>query len=69
MALALAMVITNGNGNGNGYDRIPPKQNPYDQLYQGEHEQSYQETATVGGNVEYYQLPGHLYGAAAYLHG
>ena len=50
-------------------DRIPPKQNPYDQLYQGEHEQSYQETATVGGNVEYYQLPGHLYGAAAYLHG
>ena len=39
---------------------------------QGEN-QHYQEAGTLaasgGGNVEYYQLPAHLYGATAYLHG
>merc|ERR1712203_296442 len=50
---------------GDGVETLQQQYQRADQ-YQGEHQQqSYQETATVGGNVEYYQLPGHLYGAAA----
>merc|ERR1712189_123604 len=45
---------------GDGVETLQQQYQRADQ-YQGEHEQSYQELATVGGNVEYYQLPGHLY--------
>ena len=57
----LAMIRYQSFGN----DKIPNLQT------QGE-SQPYQEAGTVaasGGNLEYHQLPGHLYGATAYLHG
>merc|ERR1711994_249340 len=60
-------VAEHGAVGGDGVETLQQQYQRFDQ-HQGEH-QHYQEAASSpGANVDYYQLPGHLYGGA-YFHG